>query len=300
MDVDESATEVGAVVEGSGTAIVPIPLTERAFRNGYGTYEPTLARRDPEWYVDILTRAIEAGFRHFDSAQMYGTEEMLREAIHRSGVDRRELFIATKLDLDVMGYDDVLRTAEESRRRLGLDVIDLFYVHVPVETYDPARTLPALDRAVDEGIIARIGLSNFPRGMLLDAIDRLEHPPFAHQIEMHPLLQQAELHEIAIRHAHWVVGFSPLARGLIGEVEEVRAIADRHGVSPAEASIAWLHSLPNVTTLVHSTNPARIAAGGHGPSIELDADDLASIASIDREWRAYDDRSDPWHQPGGV
>lgn len=288
------------VMEQSGTAVVPEPLTDRAFRNGYGTYEPTLGRRDPDWYITILVHAIQAGFRHFDSAQMYGTEELLGEAIRRSGVERSELFIATKLDLDVMGYDDVLRTADESRRRLGVDTVDLFYVHVPVETYDPNRTLAALDQAVDDGLVARIGLSNFPTGMLLDALERLAHPPFAHQIEMHPLLRQVELHELAIAHGHWIVGFSPLVRGLIGEIAEVRAIAEKHGVTPAEVSIAWLHALPNVATLVHSTNPSRLAAGGRGPSVRLDEEDLASIASIDREWRAYDDRSDPWHQPGGV
>ena len=70
--------------------------------------------------------------------------------------------------------------------------------------------------------------------------------------------------------------------------------------SAAEVSLAWLHSLPNVATLVHSTNPKRLAAGGRGPSITLDNHDLAMIAAVDREWRAYDDRSDPWHQPGGV
>ncbi len=285
---------------GTAPAQVPSGLAERAFRNGYGTYEPTLRRRDREWYVDILTQAIHGGFRHFDSAQMYGTEEMLGDAIRRSSVDRSELFVATKLDIDVMGYDDVLRTADESRRRLGVEIIDLFYVHVPIETYDPARTLPALDCAVDEGLIARIGLSNFPAGMLLDALDRLEHSPFAHQIEMHPLLQQRELHALAIEHGHWVVAFSPLIRGLVGEIEELNAIATKHDASAAEVSLAWLHSLPNVATLVHSTNPKRLAAGGRGPSFTLDADDLAAIAAIDREWRAYDDRSDPWHQPGGV
>lgn len=283
---------------GASTVDVPAGLTERAFRNGYGTYEPTLGRRNQGWYVDILVHAIRAGFRHFDSAQMYGTEELLGEAIRRSGVDRDELFVATKLDLDVMGYDDVLRTADESRRRIGIDTIDLFYVHVPVETYDPARTLPALDRAVDEGLISRIGLSNFPTGMLRDALARLEHRPFAHQIEMHPLLQQRELHAMAVEHGHWVVGFSPLMRGLIGEINEVRRIADEHGVSPAEVSLAWMHSLPNVATLVHSINPARLDAGGRGPTVPLGDDDLRLIASIDREWRGYDDRSDPWHQPG--
>lgn len=115
-------------------------LGRAGFRNGYGTYEPSLRRRDREWYVEILIQAIRCGFRHFDSAQMYGTEEMLGDAIRRSGIDRTELFVATKLDLDVMGYDDVLRAAEESRRRLGVEIIDLFYVHVPVETYDPTRT----------------------------------------------------------------------------------------------------------------------------------------------------------------
>jgi diketogulonate reductase-like aldo/keto reductase len=278
---------------------VPGHLAEQVFRNGYGTYDPCLFRRDRDWYVDILVRAIQAGFRNFDSAQMYGTEEILRDAIRRSGVDPSELFVATKLDLDAMGYDDVLRTADESRKRLGVDTIDLFYVHVPIETYDAQQTLSALDRAVDEGIVARIGLSNFPKGMLLDAIDRLEHRPFAHQIEMHPLLQQRELHAIAVEHGHWVFGFSPLIRGLVGEVQEIRAIAEKHDVGPAEVSIAWLHAQPNVVSLLHSTNPDRLTRSANGPLVELDASDLAAIAAIDREWRAYDDRTDPWHQPGG-
>jgi diketogulonate reductase-like aldo/keto reductase len=136
--------------------------------------------------------------------------------------------------------------------------------------------------------------------MLLDALERLEHPPFAHQIEMHPLLQQRELHALAIEHGHWVIAFSPLIRGLVGEIEELNAIAAKHDASAAEVSLAWLHSLSNVATLVHSTNPRRLAAGGQGPSIMLDAHDLTAIAAIDREWRAYDDRSDPWHQPGGL
>ena len=284
---------------GANTAEAPSALGLDRFRNGYGTWEPTLGMRDREWYVDILAAAIEAGYRHIDSAQMYDTEEILRDAIAKTDIDPAELFIATKLDLEAMGYDDVLRTADESRRRLGVDTIDLFYVHVPVETYDPDRTLPALDRAVDEGLVARIGLSNFPQGMLLDALERLEHPVFAHQIEMHPLLQQRELREIAVEHGHWVVGFSPMMRGLVGEVVELQEIAGKHGVSPAQISLAWLHAQPNVATLLHSTNPRRLAEGANGPNVALDADDLAKIDAIDREWRGYDDRSDPWHQPGG-
>jgi diketogulonate reductase-like aldo/keto reductase len=105
---------------------------------------------------------------------------------------------------------------------------------------------------------------------------------------------------LAFEHGHWVVAFSPLIRGLVGEIEELNAIAAKHDASAAEVSLAWLHSLPNVATLVHSTNPKRLAAGGRGPSITLDDHDLATIGAIDREWRAYDDRSDPWHQPGGV
>lgn len=128
------------------------------------------------------------GFRHIDTAQNYGTESHVAGAIDQSDCSRDDVFIATKLSWSNLGYDDAIRTANESCERLGVETIDLLYVHVPYDTYDPAETLPALDSLVDDGVISHIGLSNFLPGMLEEAIDRLEHPLFAHQVEMHPLL----------------------------------------------------------------------------------------------------------------
>lgn len=282
---------------GESTAECPVHLTEDAFRRGYGTFEVALERRGDEWYIDRLADALELGFRHFDTAQGYGTEEHVAAAIERSDVSREEVFIATKLHWQHLGYDDAIESAHESRERLDVDTIDLLYVHVPVKTYDPDETLPALDALVDEGVANRIGLSNFLPGMLETAIERLEHDVFAHQVEMHPLLQQRRLHALAREHGHWLIAFSPFMKGLVREIRELRSIAASHDVTPFAVSLAWLLAQPNVGVLSHSTTPSHMRANIEGDLPALDDGDYELIASIDREYRMWDGRIDPWNRP---
>lgn len=278
------------------TADVPITLSEREFRRGYGTFEVGLDRMGDDRYVEILKTALAIGYRHFDTAQNYGTEEHVARAIETSAVDSDDLFVATKLQWDHLGYDDAIRTARESRDRLDVDSIDLLYVHVPTGTYDSAETLPALDTLVDDGVVERIGLSNYLPGMLETAIDRLEHPVFAHQIEMHPLLRQPVLHEMAVEYGHWIVAFSPFMKGLIREIAELRSIADRHETTPHQVSLAWLLEQPNVAVLSHSTTEAHMRSNLLGELPSLDREDLDVIEGIDREYRMWDGRIDPWNQ----
>lgn len=278
------------------TAAVPSGMDEEAFRAGFGTYDTALERYGDEAYIDLLMAAIETGYRSFDTAQMYRTEAHLAEAIARSGLGD-DVFVATKLGLHELRYDEALRSAQTRREQLRVEVLDLLYVHVPIETYDPEETPRALDAIVAEGIAARIGLSNFPVPMLLDAMDALATPIFAHQIEMHPLLQEPRLHELAVEQGHWIVAFAPTMRGLANEVAELREIAERHAVTPFDVSLAWLHSRPNVATLSHSGNPRHMASNLAATRLELDDEELALIHRIDRDFRVYDDRSDPWNQP---
>lgn len=279
------------------TARVPPEIPAARFRRGYGTYEVGLDRLGESAYVDVLTTALDLGYRHLDTAKQYDTETLVAAAIDRSDVTRETTFIATKLHWDDLGHDDAIEAAHGSRDRLGVDSIDLLYVHVPVRTYDPDETLPALDHLVETGVVDRIGLSNFLPGMLERAIDRLDHPVFAHQVEMHPLLDQARLHALAVDHGHWLVAFSPHMRGLIGEIAEVREVADRHGCSPHAVSLAWLLDRPNVAVLSHSTTRSHMRANLRGDLPDLTDADRRVIDGIDREHRVYDGRLDPWNQP---
>jgi diketogulonate reductase-like aldo/keto reductase len=279
------------------TASLPPGLDELAFRVGYGTHEVGLARIGDEAYTRILERVLETGYRHLDTAQVYDTEPHVAAAIDRSNLTHDEVFVATKLHWSNLGYDDAIETAKESRETLRVDSIDLLYVHVPVQTYDPDETLPALDTLVDDGVVDRVGLSNFTPEMLEVALDRLETPVFAHQVEMHPLLQQETLHAHAVEDGHWLVAFSPVIRGLVREIAELRTVAADHDATTFDVSLAWLLSKPNVALLTHTTDEGHMRANREAAALELDEADLATIDAIDREWRAYDGRIDPWNQP---
>jgi len=159
------------------------------------------------------------GYRHIDTAQGYDNEASVSVGIDRTDVGREDLFVATKLSTGNLSYDDATATARVSRDRLGVDSIDLLYVHWPINTYDPEETLPALDDLVDDGVVDRIGLSNFQPDQLDEAIDRLDHDVFAHQVECHPLLQQEKLRERAAEHDHWLVAYSPIARNRVADVD---------------------------------------------------------------------------------
>lgn len=271
-------------------------ISSQRFRRGYGTYEVALDRLGEEFYTDLLRSAIDSGYRHIDTAQQYGTEPHVADGIRRSEADPDDVFVATKLHWSNLGYDDAIETALESQERLGVDTIDLLYIHVPYDTYDPDETLPALDTLVDDGVVDHIGVSNFLPGMLEVAIDRLDNPLFAQQIEMHPLLQQDRLHRRAVEDGHWLVAFSPFMKGLIGEIDELGTIAERHDTTPHAVSLAWLLDRPNVAVLSHSTNESHMRANLAGDLPVLTDDDHELIRDIDREYRMWDGQIDPWNR----
>ena len=279
------------------TADLPLGLDEGEFRLGYGTYEVSLDRMGKEAYVDVLETVLDSGYRHLDTAEVYDTEPHVAAAIDRSDLTRDDVFVATKVSWENLAYEDLVDTAGESRETLDVDAIDLLYVHVPYDTYDPEETTAALDHLVDTGVVDRIGLSNFTPELARQAIDHLDTPVFAHQVECHPLLQQDDLRQLAVDDGHWLVGFSPYIKGFVREIEELNEIADKHGTTPFRVSLAWLLSKQNVAVLSHSTTPAHIRTNSRWPSFDLDDEDLALIEGIDRKFRAWDGRIDPWNQP---
>lgn len=281
----------------SHTADLPGGLDEPEFRLGYGTYEVSIDRVDDDAYIELLETVLDTGYRHLDTAEVYDTEPHVAAAIDRSDCAREDVFVATKVSWENLAYDDLIEAAQESREKLGVNAIDLLYVHVPYDTYDPEATTAALDHLVDTGVVERIGLSNFTPELARQAIDQLDTPVFAHQVECHPLLQQDELRELAVENGHWLVGFSPYIKGIVREIEELNDIAERYETTPFRVSLAWLLSKQNTAVLSHSTTPAHIQTNRRWPSFHLDEADITLIEEIDREFRAWDSRIDPWNQP---
>ena len=256
---------------------------------GLGTWENT----DPEACANAVSTALEAGYRHIDTAQAYGNEEHVGRGIARADVPREEIFLATKVWIDQLAYDDVLASTEESLEKLGVDSVDLLYVHWPAGEYDPEGTCRAFDELVDNGMVDRIGISNFEPEQVNDAIDHTGNPVFANQVEVHPLLPQAELREHCIDHGIEMVAYSPLARGEVFEVPELTEVAEKHGVSEAQVSLAWLRE-KGVTAIPKATSEAHIRDNWASLDLDLDGDDIEAIDAIDRTDRQVDPGFAPW------
>lgn len=259
-------------------------------RLGLGTYQNT----DRDTCIESVRTAIEMGYRHIDTAQMYDNEAYVAEGIAQADVPREDLFVATKLDTDNLRRDAVVETTKESLDRLGLDYVDLMYVHWPLDSYDPDETLPGLDAVVDDGLVTHVGLSNFRTDQLDEARETLESPLFAHQVEMHPLLQQEELLSYAQEHDHWLVAYSPVARGEVTDVDVIRDVAEKHDVSPYQVSLAWLLSKDNVAAIPKASSEEHIRDNFGALEVELDDDDIAAIDGIEAEERLVDFDGTPW------
>ncbi|TYL40230.1 aldehyde oxidoreductase [Natronococcus pandeyae] len=231
---------------------------------------------------DTIATALELGYDHLDTAQIYENEAVVGEGLARSDVPREDVLVATKVWADSLAPEDVHRTTEESLERLGLDRVDLLYVHRPIETYDPERTLPAFDELSDEGTIGGVGVSNFSVPELETAQDVLEEPIAAHQVEYHPLFQPKDLLAHAREHGYPLVAYSPLANGRAGEIDAVVAVAESHETTPEAVCLAWLAAKDGVVTIPKSSSREHLEANLEALELDLESDELERIDAIER------------------
>ncbi|WP_049912208.1 aldo/keto reductase [Halorubrum kocurii] len=244
---------------------------------GLGTWE----NDDPAQCAESVTTALETGYRHVDTAQIYGNEAAVGEGIAAADVDRDDVFLATKVWIENLAPEDVAASTRESLQKLDTEYVDLLYVHWPAGAYDPAETLPAFAELRDDGLIDRIGVSNFEPEHLDAATDALGEAPFANQVEMHPLLRQEELRAYADANDVELVAYSPLARGEILDDPAVGEIAEKHGVSAAQVSLAWLRE-SGVTAIPKATGADHIADNWASLGLELDDEDIETIDDLGR------------------
>jgi 2,5-diketo-D-gluconate reductase B len=244
--------------------------------------------------TDAVRLALEVGYRHVDTAQMYDNEGAVGEGIRSSGVDREDVFLATKVHPDHLSPEDVRETARESLDRLGVDRVDLLYVHWPIREYDPERTLPALDDLHAEGLTRHLGVSNFSPALLDEAVRILDAPVVANQFEMHPLLPQTDLRAACERHGVTPVAYSPILQGEADDVPELREVAGRHGATAAQVSLAWCMEKGAV--------PIPKGTGDHvrenwaARELDVSAEDVETVDGIDRRRRLVDPDPAPWNR----
>ena len=266
-----------------------VPSAEGMPMLGLGTWRNT----DPEECAHSVATALDVGYRHVDTAQGYDNEAYVGEGIERADVDREELFLATKVHTDNLAHDDVLDSTEESLERLGVDYLDLLYVHWPRGTYEAPDTLAAFDDLYDEGKIRHVGVSNFEPEHIDVAREVLDAPIFANQIECHPLLPQRRLREYCEQRGIEVVAYSPLAQGEVFEVDAIREIAEKHDVSAARVTLAWLRE-KGVTAIPKATGGDHVRDNWASLGLSLDVDDLSLIDDVQRRHRLVDPTPAPW------
>ncbi|MHA1934071.1 MAG: aldo/keto reductase [Candidatus Thorarchaeota archaeon] len=252
-------------------------------RIGLGTWE----NKDPKRTPESIAKALEIGYRHIDTAQVYFNEELVGEGIANSEVPRDEIFLATKVSPSFLKYEDVKRTASESIKKFDVDYIDLLYIHWPAETYDPKPTFTAFNELADEDLTRNIAVSNFTPSLLDEALEISDKPLIANQVEMHPLLRQKEMLDYTKKKGMYLVAYSPLAQGRITDIPELNAIAEKHGISEAQVSLAWILD-KGAIPIPKATNEAHLRDNFESLSIQLDSDDISLIDSIEDEDRLMD------------
>jgi len=237
--------------------------------------------------VSLIKDAIEMGYRYVDTAEHYGTEQEVGSAIKKTSVPREEVVVATKIGYDGLSFDDILRSAKESLTRLGIDYVDILYIHWPFDHYDPQETMAAMDELVEEGLVSNIGVSNFSVEELEKARNHTRFDIFVNQVEMHPLYQQSKLVDYATENGINLVAYGPLMAGEIFKVPELSEIAEKHGTNEAAVAFAWLLQKDRVVPVTESTSREHLAENLNANELPLDKQDIELIEGIERESKVW-------------
>ena len=247
---------------------------------GFGVFQI-----QPEDAERAVGAALQAGYRHIDTAAAYQNERETGRAVADSGIPRDQLYVVTKLWNADQGYDSTLKAFDASMNRLGLEYLDLYLIHWPL----PARnlfvdTFKAFAHLRDQGRIRSIGVSNFEAEHLKVVIDATGIVPAVNQIELHPQLPQTELREVHAELGVATEAWGPLGQGSLLNHPTITAVAEDRDRTPAQVLIRWHLQLGNIV-IPKSVNPERIASNFDVFDFELSPEEMASISSLDDETR---------------
>jgi 2,5-diketo-D-gluconate reductase A len=245
----------------------------------------------PEDTVETVAEALRAGYRHIDTAEMYGNEKEVGRAIAESGLHRDDVYITSKLNNGYHLPDDARRAFDETLAALGIDQIDLFLIHWPLPTRyggDFVSTWKTLEEFYRDGRARSIGVSNYHAHHLNRLFAETEIVPAVNQIEVHPYLVQDELRAFCADHQIAVEAWSPLGRGAVLQDPTITEIASRTGKTAAQVVLRW-HIERGDIVFPKSTRPERIAENLDIFDFSLDTRDIAAISALNRNERVGPD-----------
>ena len=255
---------------------------------GFGVFQVP----DPAECERSVLDAIATGYRLIDTAASYGNEEAVGKAIQKSGVAREELFITTKLWIQSDGYEGTKKAFEQSRKKLGLDYLDLYLIHQPFgDVYGEWRAMQELYK---EGQIRAIGVSNFTPDRLIDLIIHNEIPPAVNQVETHPFHQQIETQEFLLDNKVQIESWGPFAEGKndLFHNELLASIGAKYSKSIAQVVLRWL-TQRGVVAIPKSVRKERMAENFNSLDFDLNQTDMDSIATLDTGSSSFFDHRDP-------
>ena len=222
---------------------------------GLGTW-----RMEGEECYDAVSTALELGYRHVDTAQMYGNEAEVGRAIADADVDRRDLFVTTKVKPGNADYDGLVESAKASLDRLDTPYVDLLLLHWPNPLVSIEETMDAMKELVDGGEAYHVGVSNFPLPMLKRAREAADVPILTNQVQFHPHRPKRKLLRYCQDEDLLLTAYSPLAQGEQDEDQTLRRTGDRYGKTPAQVALRWATQHRNVVVIPKSTSREHLAA----------------------------------------
>ncbi|MFI7327453.1 aldo/keto reductase [Streptomyces rubiginosohelvolus] len=252
---------------------------------GFGTFQIP-----PDETCETTVAALETGYRHIDTAQMYGNEKEVGQAVRESGLDRADVFVTSKLNNGAHAPDEALRAFDRSLEELGFDYLDLFLIHWPLPggSGDFVETWKTLEEIYRSGRAKAIGVSNFQENHLRRLLDNSTVVPAVNQIEVHPYLTQEPLRAFGAEHGIATEAWSPIAQGKVLSDPAIARIAERVGRTPAQVVLRW-HLQRGDIVFPKSVTLKRIQDNFALFDFELTEGDIGEIAALNRDERTGPD-----------
>jgi 2,5-diketo-D-gluconate reductase A len=252
---------------------------------GFGVFQV-----QPEETAQAVQTALEVGYRHIDTAEMYGNEKGVGEGLRNSGVPREEVFVTSKLNNGFHAHADALKAFDQSLADLGFDYLDLFLIHWPLPGIDVdfVETWKALEEVYRSGRVKAIGVSNFTAHHLDKLFAETEVRPAVNQIEVHPYLAQDDLRAFDAEHEIATEAWSPIAKGTVLDDPTIVRVAERTGRTPAQVTLRW-HVQRGDIVFPKSVTRSRVEENFALFDFELSEDDMREITALDRGERTGPD-----------
>ena len=261
---------------------------------GLGTWQST-----GQDCIDVVSQGLKMGYEHIDTAQAYGNEKEVGQGIKQSGVARDKFFLTTKIFPDDMKFEPekLMAAAKHSLENLDTDYVDLLLLHWPDDRVPLSETIPALCELQKQGLTRHIGVSNFNIANIIEAKKYADVPIVVNQVEFHPFIKQKTLQTFLNNHHILLEAYSPLARGDVFDNEVIKEIADKHNITPAQVSLAWILSDKHRVAIPKTSNPDHLQGNLDAMKVQLSAEELEKIgklASSDGRKIEHPDYSPEW------